>query len=327
MIGPKRFDNKEKLRIAMESSVLEKMLEDTVPKASALCEERDERTEEYEMKLEEYLYSIGARDKVKICIDEQQFSEFSPDVRYKALLGVDAADEERSKGLEINSILSSDQIKHIRKMGGKYQIEMADFNERFGKLYVEQEDLYDSIVEKTMVETLFKQDSVKDRVILYFFDPTFERLRRAAIDLSTGKTYEELQISDIDAKLHPGFWNVRKLKKEARDSDANVYLVSNAWNHMLAEEMLMHVKKELQAQYDELHPALANAREKRLAAKELNRNLEIAATKKQDAQRDSTYFVREDGHGFGWVHPDQDVSSDVLDDLTKLMDIEQRYEN
>lgn len=327
MIGPKRFSRKEKLKIASDVLSLEKMLYDTFPKASVLCEERDERTEEHVMELEKYLYDMGIHERVKLIPAEQPFSQFSPQIRYSMFPGIGVGEEEEAKGLGLESVLSPEHLAHIRGVEHKYQVEMADFNERFGKIYIEQEDAYDSLLEKTMVEMLFRQDVIKDKVIFYFNEHKSKRLRRAAVDLRTGETYSEIRTVDIPCGKPISLWNRWKLRKEARDSDANLYVVSNAWKEMTAEEMLYHVKGGLQARYDSLHPVHARAREKKVLEKELGHNLEVVATLKEDVQRKGMFFVREGEKSFGWLHPYKDVPADIMDEFDTLMQAEHKYRN
>ena len=324
MIGPKKFGRKEKLMIVSEALELEKILADTLPKAQALCEERDEATEEYEMKIKEYLFNEGVRERVKICIEEKPFSQFSPQIKFKDIIGADVVDEDKRKGIGIESILSEGQVAHLKRMGGRYRIKMAEFNSRFSRVYIEQEDAYNALLEKTMVEMTFTQDMLKEKVILYVADPVLDSLKRAKIDLRTGRTVSGLQTVDVPNSFPLSWRLVRQMKKEANDANANVYVVQNPSKVITATDSFYHVKRQLQEVYDGLHPALAHARLERDLSEEQKDLLEVVAVLKQDAIQKKITFV---SRKFGWLHPSQEVSADVMEELDLLMDANQKYRN
>ena len=56
------------------------------------------------------------------------------------------------------------------------------------RIYMEQEDAYDALLEKTMVEMPFRKDSLREKVILYVSDTVLNELKRAKIDIRTGRT-------------------------------------------------------------------------------------------------------------------------------------------
>lgn len=256
IIGPGRITYEHKKEILFQTSELEKEALKVDQEVQDVCSAASRFARDMRGRLEKFITLHNLEDEVYVIPERQMFSQYSDHSREEFIV----PRYRRHKGGLSPLNLTDYQYMFLQDLNEKYAIGRMTFDITAEKFRERQRKAYNNILQKTMVEEFFEQQTMGfGHVILYLENRDREKLDRHELDL-TCELQPQLEIMPHDSRFKKPFSpterNIRKLEREAEKEGAAIYLVSNFSDIIKPHILLDYTAQMLQHRYVQPHRRL-----------------------------------------------------------------------